>query len=93
MDSNYPSSFANSNIYFSHIIIYLYFYIKENSKDKIQSADKAKSEDEINKLINCLMSNKKYITFEDFKEATLNQTSDLFILVNYFIIIVRFIFF
>jgi hypothetical protein len=42
---------------------------------------RSQNEEEIKQLIECVMKNRPYLTFEDFKEITLNLTSDWFLIV------------
>jgi hypothetical protein len=47
-------------------------------------AHRLQGEKEINNLIVCVLGDKKYLTFEDFKETTLKTSSDWFLIVLFF---------
>lgn len=45
-------------------------------------AHRIQSEKEIRELIDYVMANKQFLSFDDFKELTLKKTSDWFLIVN-----------
>ncbi len=49
--------------------------------DNVDIEDRSQSLEEIEELIGCLFGKKTHITFEEFKDATENLCSDLFIIV------------